>query len=373
MTTNNSSTSEQAPALVLASGLAVSLALHVIVGSVVVLSARANPGAQGAGELAIEIPDQGEDPEIELGIEESKTASIAWLGVEELEQEGIAEASTVEQAALSTNPGDAEIATEPAPAAPAPIPVEQASEQAQTPAPSEAPVELELSEQTPPSVEIAENPQAELELVEPTAETDASDPQRTAAERESEPISVEETKLPPLEVITVSPQRERAQEEESEDASDSESLTESESVTVTAPGLPGELSKREAVATAIRTAEDVLFENMHRPLSAHGLELNTKRPQYPVSVRNAALPRNAIVLIRFGRDGKVRSADFLVSADGKRRYDTGQLQIDGPLIAAIYQWTAKGERLKELDPNDEDATIEISMRILFNKPRTDNP
>lgn len=371
MTPRSANTTSQTQTLVLASGLAVSLALHLIVGSVVVLSARANTVAQGAGELAIELQEQREDPEIELGIEESKTASIAWLGVEEREQEGIAEASTVEQAALSTNPGEAEISTEPAPAAAAAVPVEAAREAVQTDTPTDDPVERELAEQTPPALEFAKDPNPDFVVVEPTTDVEGSDPEESEGDRAIEPVSVEASKLPPPEVLTVAPQSDKSVEPTTEPAPKSESTSESEAVPVTAPGLPGELARREAVATAIRTAEDVNYEDMHRPLSAHGLELNTKRPQYPVSVRNSALPRNAIVLIRFGRDGKVRSADFLVSADGKRRYDTGQLEIDGPLIAAIYQWTAKGERLKELDPDDKDATIEISMRILFNKPRYD--
>ncbi|MBL4590567.1 MAG: hypothetical protein JKY96_01265, partial [Phycisphaerales bacterium] len=136
----------------------------------------------------------------------------------------------------------------------------------------------------------------------------------------------------------------------------------------TEPGTPGELSEKESIALAT----DIIYDRMHRPIVSQGLELITKAPRYPWSVRNAANPKNAIVIIRFGRDGKVKYADFLTSKDRKRRHDTGYVEVDSPLLAAIYQWRAKGKRLLELDPNapnDPKNTIEISMRILFTPER----
>ena len=359
MTTLTNNPANRVGAPVLAIGFAVSLAVHVLLGLLAVVSVHVDRARPLGGELAIKTPTPPEPPEIDLGIEESSVASIAWLGVEEQEQEGEADPSTVEQAALSTNPGDAAAPTQPA-QSPPPMPevverepVQPSEERTEETSPAEP-----VSQPPPPAVEIPPSPTPETEIVDPAPPADKPEP------RPEQPIEPEET--PPGPALTAEPTELPTEQQPKPEAASKPTPT---PAAVTTPGLPGELARREAVAAAIRDAGDVVYDRMNRPLSAHGLEIQPKAPQYPLSVRNAALPNNAIVLIRFDRNGKVRSADFLVSADGKKRYDTGQPEVDAPLIAAIYQWTAKGKQLLDLDPTDPDATIEIPMRILFSKPR----
>jgi len=360
MTTLTHNQADHTGTSVLAIGLVVSLGFHVLVGSAAVFSLQSRSVSASGGELVIEQAQPPSPPEIDLGIEESKVASIAWLGVEDQELKGIAEPSTVEQAALSTNPGDASVPAESA-QTPPPIPEQMQAQAPQEPQPEAEPIEETSPTEPvtlppPPALEITPSPTPKTEIVEPAPEQEQSEPQ---AEQSAKPEQAPTETAPEPE-----PKREPTEPQPELISPPTPTPTQ-----LTSPGLPGELARREAVATAIREADDVVYDKMNRPLSAHGLEIQPKAPQYPLSVRNAALPSNAIVLIRFDRAGKVRSADFLVSADGKKRYDTGQREVDAPLMAAIYQWTAKGKPLLELDPLDPDATFEVPMRILFSKPR----
>ncbi len=327
-------------ALVLSAGLLASLGLHLVAGVSAIAYARSG-WAHHPSPTELDLLDQSitPPPEIELGIEDSTSASINWLGIVDRPQEGVAEKSIVEQANLSPNPGlpippspqEQEPEPEPAVEPAEPVPPQPEPAQPTQTAPTESPT-------------IVPSPTPKIPVIEQVEDTPTQDPVKPGPELVAEPEEPIESTKPAVEPAEQRPPN--------------------------APsGTPGELSRKQAVATAIREATNLKFDQMHRPLVSHGLEIMPREPRYPLSVRNAALPRNAIVLIRFGRDGKVKSADFLVSADGKKRYDTGMNEIDSPLLAAIYRWTAKGKRLTELDPNDPNAMIEIPMRILFSKPR----
>ncbi len=115
-----------------------------------------------------------------------------------------------------------------------------------------------------------------------------------------------------------------------------------------------------------KQAVDLEFDDLGRPLAGKGLEIKTVRPEWPASVRNTYRPRNAVVVIRFGADGKVRKAEFLREPDGRK--GTGASAVDGPLLDAVYRWTAKGERIDALDKNDPDTEIVIPIRMLLTRP-----
>ena len=365
MNTLTNTPTNQATTGALVIGLAVSIGVHLLVGSVAVRSALPQTLAGSGAELEFDPPETLVPPEIDLGIEESTVASIAWLGVEKNEQEGIADPSTVDQAALSTNPSDASVPSEPVQSPPpepeASEPIEPPVQPSAQPSGESSVAEEPVRPNRTPSPAITQSPDPQVIIVEPAPPTEDPDPVPEEVS-EQEPKPTDDAGKAPADPESV------AQPEPAPPVTQTPS-SEPPKPAVPTPGLPGEKARREAVASAIRNAEEVLYNQMHLPLSTQGLELQPKQPQFPLSVRNAALPKNAVVLIRFGRDGKVRSADFLVSADGKARYDTGRLEIDAPLMAAIYQWTAKGKRLLELDPADPTATIEIPMRFLFAKPR----
>jgi len=77
-------------------------------------------------------------------------------------------------------------------------------------------------------------------------------------------------------------------------------------------------------------------------LAGKGLQIRTVRPEWAVATRLSASPRNPVVKITFGRSGRVIRASFV---EGQ---STGEREVDGPLLAALYRWTAKGEQLSAL-------------------------
>jgi hypothetical protein len=123
-------------------------------------------------------------------------------------------------------------------------------------------------------------------------------------------------------------------------------------------GAPGFAAEAEADAAAIREAIDVRI-TPGRVLAAEGLRITTVRPQWSITTRAMALPRNPVVRVVFGREGNVLFAEFV------RGQNSGDAAVDGPLIDALYRWRAKGERLAELSPTDPKAGLSISFRIIL--------
>ena len=72
-----------------------------------------------------------------------------------------------------------------------------------------------------------------------------------------------------------------------------------------------------------------------------GLEVRTVRPRWSLTTLYTAAPRNPTARITFNADGTVTEAVITRS--------TGYVDVDGPIIAAMYRWRATGERLKEID------------------------
>ncbi|HLO41932.1 MAG TPA: hypothetical protein VK176_12980, partial [Phycisphaerales bacterium] len=121
-----------------------------------------------------------------------------------------------------------------------------------------------------------------------------------------------------------------------------------------ASGRPGEKSDQSADPTSLlREAVDVV---PGRPAAAKGLKLKTTPPQWSITTMILRSARNPVVAITFNKSGKVVRAEFL------RGMDAGSAEVNGPLMDAIYEWRAEGERLKRL-PEGKDAGITIVMRI----------
>ncbi len=354
--------------IVIGVALVLSVGIHLGAGwSVWVLGdSMPSRAASEIEDLAVTRMEPSEE-DLALGIDESNSATINWLGVVENEQVGEATDSVVDQAALVNNPGASPSPQQSQPSAQSDT---QPTAQTQQPDPeTQTDAEPEPEQPTPPVQttpidvpELVESPEAEIVVPKPfEADQPEPEPSRPDEIKSPESPTTKPTTKPTPEPTPVEREPAAPKEPVAKPAPEPPAKP-----TVDSPaGKPGELSEREAIAMAT----DVVYDQMHRPLVSNGIELITKQPKYPWSVRNAAMPKNAIVIIRFGRDGRVKSADFLVSKDGKRRYDTGMLEVDSPLLAAIYQWRAKGERLLDIDPDDPNAIIEIPMRILFSKPR----
>src|SRR5690606_20607726 len=111
----------------------------------------------------------------------------------------------------------------------------------------------------------------------------------------------------------------------------------------------GEAAEKEADPTALTEPVTV---RLGRTAAAEGLEILTRSPQFTTLTLRTARPRSPLVDIRFKGDGAVESAAF------RRGEGTGYPGVDEPLLNAIYQWQARGERLGELG---EGETLTVTM------------
>lgn len=117
--------------------------------------------------------------------------------------------------------------------------------------------------------------------------------------------------------------------------------------------LEGQISDKESEATALK---DRVKVTPGQPVAAKGLEIKTRRPVFSRYVRVMAAPRNAVVRVRFTREGRVASAEMLRSS--------GWEDVDRPLLDAVYQWTATGKRLQEL-PETREGAAPATVSMVF--------
>jgi len=87
-------------------------------------------------------------------------------------------------------------------------------------------------------------------------------------------------------------------------------------------------------------------------VARHGLQINTVQPRFSVVAQRSALPANPTVELTFDDQGEVIHARFVRS--------TGYDNIDGPILASLYKWTAVGESLARIED-----TFTVEIRILL--------
>jgi len=314
-----------------------------------VMSADARPHDRLSSAL-----DPAASPErIDLGVEAKTPSSLTWIGYEEYE-EHLAALSEVEQAQFTTEaPGGAfamvaEPLREPIePIEPAefdrPQPervqpdLPQAAETRFDP-PTEIPVDL-LPSDVDPLALIPESDEWQLadffgpKLVEPE-EVDAPTADAPADAPESGAAAPAPPPAPPAEPAP--PAKEPA-ETSGEETSE----------------LPGDVSEKESDAASVVEAPPDAWK-LGKPLAAHGLELKPRRPSFTLLVRLLASPGNPQTVMHFDRRGLVVRARIVKSS--------GDSRIDSAILSSLYGWTATGERLKDLGPEE---TIEVPMRLIL--------
>ncbi len=123
-----------------------------------------------------------------------------------------------------------------------------------------------------------------------------------------------------------------------------------------ANATPGNKADREADAASKKGPIEV---RPGKPAAGQGLEIQTVRPKWSITVQLTSVPKNPMVRIVFGPDGKVKNAAFVLGQD------TGSAEVDGPLLDAIYRWTAKGKAIDQLPKNDPKAGVPLIMRIVL--------
>ncbi len=332
-------------------GVALSAAVHA---SVLVWSQ-----VQSHGQVATSSDDQVA-PQVtqplKLGIDRSSAATINWIGFES-PTEHSATQSTVEQAAVTPVVGTTQVASEDQPSPPAEAessPDQVATEQPQQVLPEES-VQPPSDEISKPTIAIPSALAIPMDIFEPVATAPVSSteallnaepaPEVKTSLKESKPAQQAE----PSESVSV-PQK-------SSEAKPSEKPQEAKTASADPSGTQGIKDTREADAS---TKIPNLKWSPGKPIAGEGLDIATVRPQWSVTVKAIARPRNPVVQIHFGADGIVRRAEFL-KVDGEHK-GTGHPHVDGPLMDAIYRWTAKGKAIDEL-LKDETLTVEIQLLL----------
>mgnify|MGYP001271672241 CR=1 FL=1 len=131
-------------------------------------------------------------------------------------------------------------------------------------------------------------------------------------------------------------------------------------VGTTAPQPPGPVgirSEKEADPASKTKPVEVI---LGRPAAAQGLEIITKRPRrnpFSLVTRATAIPESPVLEVKFNRSGAVSKATIVKSS--------GTPDVDSPVLAAVYGWTARGKELELLPSNDPEAGITIRVTILL--------
>lgn len=295
------------------------------------------------------------DNQITLGIEEGATSTIDWVGYEEYE-EHLAELSEVNQADLTRDPLSGSRPGQPLP-----------PEETAAIAPSEEalpliepidPVEAQPADraQAPHAIEI---PDFEPITIAPEAMLEPSSKWLPASffgpirEREGALRDTPETAVDipapvplPLELLRDVLARLAQPDPQGDPVPPGERAKPSDQ--------PGDPSEKESDPSS---TIEVAPENWRhgKPLAARGLELFPRKPRFTILTRITASPSNPLCMMRFDSRGVVVRARIIESS--------GHSRVDQNLLDSLYDWRAKGEQLEALE---DDETIEIEMRFLFN-------
>ncbi len=117
------------------------------------------------------------------------------------------------------------------------------------------------------------------------------------------------------------------------------------------PSVPGD---RDSDAFSVtRTG---VFRN-GRVEAGEGLEIRTVRPQFTLLTRVTAAPGAPRVRVVFGKDGRVKDAKIMRSSGYA-------LEIDEPVLAAVFNWRASGHALRDL-PNHPGATLRLDLTVVL--------
>ncbi|MCB9838137.1 MAG: hypothetical protein H6813_02260 [Phycisphaeraceae bacterium] len=287
--------------------IAASVLLHAL--GIVVFA-----GSYGTSALNADHPITARDDphEITLGIERSDAQTVDWIGYDEYRKHVVAQAP-FNQALMAIGGAAA--------SAPAP--------------------------------EITPQPQDEQQHSPRRPDEPAPNPARTIAEILLDRI------LPDVEnAFVFAARRPSKTGEESE-------RSESQPTPAAQPGAasPESSTPDERPGNADKDADAVSRESvieikdyvLGQPLAVEGLDIKTIRPEWSVRTRLLARPRTPVVRIHFNRAGKVVLAILEQS--------TGEPDVDRPLLDAIYQWRAVGERLGDLSKDDPESFVAISITI----------
>ena len=317
-------------------GLAVSLLAHAAALVPLLLAAMGarTPGPRMEAVFESEqiaSPPAPED-EIPLGIDKSDASTLTWIGYEQY-QEHLAALSEVEQAAQQINePGGA-----PAPPVTPPTPTITAESSAKPPGDEldarAADAQSPIDDPTEPmSLEAMLRELGIIPPAEPGPRPPEQDSPRAESSSNPEPVVTQVRPVPAAPAPQPTPTQSPSQP----------------------PGdNPAEKADRESDATSTIDVPPKLWK-AGKPLAAHGLQIQTRRPEFTILTRLTASVCDPVLEIRFRSDGRPSFVRIIKSACDDR--------VDSELVTTLYRWRATGKPLENLTG---DETMNIRMQILL--------
>ncbi|MBI1373277.1 MAG: hypothetical protein GC159_11140 [Phycisphaera sp.] len=172
----------------------------------------------------------------------------------------------------------------------------------------------------------------------------------------------EDPRIDPKAIKTRAPERpenpalkeadgEKKTEEKTEEKSPQEEKKEQTPSAVTQVARPTAAPRDTAEAPPV-TLIDHAEIKPGQVLAQQGIKINTVHPRFSAIALRTSLPGNPDVKIVFDKGGKVLHAEFTKS--------TGYDNVDGPLLASFYKWTAEGEPLSRVPE-----TLTLKVHVLL--------
>lgn len=118
----------------------------------------------------------------------------------------------------------------------------------------------------------------------------------------------------------------------------------------------GEKSVKESSAFTIKKT---LEYKRGMTLAAEGIDVTTVDPEFSMLSSMTGLARNPVILLHFGPDGKVKLAEF------KDGLDAGRDDLNDPIMHAMHRWTLGGKKFQELIAESPGREIVMSVRLLL--------
>jgi len=246
--------------------------------------------------------------EMVFGSDRSMTSSVAWINHEDFRQLMAPQADT-EQPALQRDVD---------PVAQAPIPVDP------TPA-------------TPTNKPTPEEQQAveQANKASPTPQTPASGDVMPPV---TVPLPIEDGQLamvPPNEIAVATSIPKRAPADQTPKPKEADPSSQSGQ-----PSNPTAAARSDRESDAFTTKPGDQRIQPGEVLTSYGLEIKTVRPRFSVITLLSVIPDNPRARIVFNGQGQVVEAALIRSS--------GSPNVDGPVLASLYQWQASGKRLEQL-------------------------
>jgi hypothetical protein len=122
---------------------------------------------------------------------------------------------------------------------------------------------------------------------------------------------------------------------------------------------PGEVAGKESSPFTVK--QTLEYRKNGKPLAPEGIEVTTFDPEISVLSSMTGTLRNPVIEMRFGSDGKVKSASF------KNGQSSGRADWDQPILHAMHRWTIGGKKFRDLIEANPGREVIMTVRMILTK------